>query len=226
MGLDLLESEYTAAVGSIVDREFVRGIRRGRGRDRAHGDAAQAARRIPQPPGLRGHECHRHAQPARGSRRCRCRALRLHEHDERLRPGAHPACRGGLRRGSRRTWRRSPGTSTASRRRRPRISASLSIVTMGCPAWSCGRHASSRRPTICVKRCEETPTTTPTSKSTSSCIAESTSRTSASAHRLALEHAPALGFARDIVSATTPFTRDDLQELAMSAPSVVARLFP
>ena len=47
-----------------------------------------------------------------------------------------------------------------------------------------------------------------------------------SAHRLALEHAPALGFGRYIVSATTPFTRDDLQELAVDAPSVVTRLFP
>jgi UDP-glucose 4-epimerase len=47
-----------------------------------------------------------------------------------------------------------------------------------------------------------------------------------SAHRLALERAPELGFGRYIVSATTPFTRDDLAELRADAPAVVDRLFP
>ena len=47
-----------------------------------------------------------------------------------------------------------------------------------------------------------------------------------SAHRLALERAPEIGFGRYIVSATTPFTRDDLADLRDDAPSVVSRLFP
>jgi UDP-glucose 4-epimerase len=47
-----------------------------------------------------------------------------------------------------------------------------------------------------------------------------------SAHRLALERAPELGFGRYIVSATTPFTRADLTELRTDAPAVVRRLFP
>jgi UDP-glucose 4-epimerase len=47
-----------------------------------------------------------------------------------------------------------------------------------------------------------------------------------SAHRLALDRAPAIGFGRYIVSATTPFTRDDLPELRADAPAVVRRLFP
>jgi UDP-glucose 4-epimerase len=46
------------------------------------------------------------------------------------------------------------------------------------------------------------------------------------AHRLALDRAPHIGFGRYIVSATTPFTRDDLADLRDDAPSVVARLFP
>jgi UDP-glucose 4-epimerase len=46
------------------------------------------------------------------------------------------------------------------------------------------------------------------------------------AHRLALQRAPDIGFGRYIVSATTPFTRDDLADLRNDAPSVVARLFP
>jgi UDP-glucose 4-epimerase len=47
-----------------------------------------------------------------------------------------------------------------------------------------------------------------------------------SAHRLALERAPALGFGRYIISATTPFTAGDLQELARDAPRRVSRLTP
>jgi UDP-glucose 4-epimerase len=47
-----------------------------------------------------------------------------------------------------------------------------------------------------------------------------------SAHRLALDHAPAIGFRKYIISATTPFTRGDLSELRADAPTVVRRLFP
>src|SRR6266571_3028395 len=47
-----------------------------------------------------------------------------------------------------------------------------------------------------------------------------------SAHLLAVEKAPTIGFSRYIVSATTPFTRDDLQQLRMNAPAVVKRYVP
>jgi UDP-glucose 4-epimerase len=47
-----------------------------------------------------------------------------------------------------------------------------------------------------------------------------------SAHRQALERALDVGFGRYIVSATTPFGRDDLAELRTDAPAVVRRLFP
>jgi UDP-glucose 4-epimerase len=46
------------------------------------------------------------------------------------------------------------------------------------------------------------------------------------AHVLALEKAPGIGFGRYIVSATTPFTPDDLQELQTNAPAVVMRRAP
>jgi UDP-glucose 4-epimerase len=46
------------------------------------------------------------------------------------------------------------------------------------------------------------------------------------AHRLALDRAPDIGFGRYIISATTPFTRDDLQDLRDDAPAVVKNLFP
>jgi UDP-glucose 4-epimerase len=46
------------------------------------------------------------------------------------------------------------------------------------------------------------------------------------AHLRALERAPSLRLARYIVSATTPFTREDLAELGRDAPSVLARCIP
>lgn len=48
----------------------------------------------------------------------------------------------------------------------------------------------------------------------------------ASAHVAALERAGALGFGRYIVSATTPFARDQLAGLHADAEAVVTRLFP
>ena len=46
------------------------------------------------------------------------------------------------------------------------------------------------------------------------------------AHLLAAEQAPALGFRRYVISATTPFTPSDLAELRIGAPCVVRRHIP
>ncbi|GAB3258369.1 NAD-dependent epimerase/dehydratase family protein [Kineosporia babensis] len=46
------------------------------------------------------------------------------------------------------------------------------------------------------------------------------------AHLLAAEKAPALGFGRYVISAPTPFTRDQAAQLALDAPTVVRTLFP
>jgi nucleoside-diphosphate-sugar epimerase len=46
------------------------------------------------------------------------------------------------------------------------------------------------------------------------------------AHVAALDRAPMVGFGRYIVSATSPFSRDDLVELRRDAPAVVRRIFP
>ena len=46
------------------------------------------------------------------------------------------------------------------------------------------------------------------------------------AHLLALEKAPLVGFARYIISATTPFEPEDLPELRCNAPEVVRRRVP
>ena len=47
-----------------------------------------------------------------------------------------------------------------------------------------------------------------------------------SAHRLAAQRAPAIGFAKYIISATTPFMPEDLQALREDGPAVVARRAP
>lgn len=47
-----------------------------------------------------------------------------------------------------------------------------------------------------------------------------------SAHLLAIDKAPSIGFGRYIISATTPFTSDDVFDLRVNAPSVVKRKFP
>lgn len=47
-----------------------------------------------------------------------------------------------------------------------------------------------------------------------------------SAHRLAIGYAPGIGFDRFVVSAPTPFTRQDLAELVVDAPAVVRRRVP
>ncbi len=47
-----------------------------------------------------------------------------------------------------------------------------------------------------------------------------------SAHLLAVRHAPSLGFRRYIVSATTPFLADDLDDLRRDAAAVVRRRVP
>lgn len=47
-----------------------------------------------------------------------------------------------------------------------------------------------------------------------------------SSHLLALEKAPALRFGKFIITATTPFQREDLAQLGVDAPAVLAKYFP
>jgi nucleoside-diphosphate-sugar epimerase len=47
-----------------------------------------------------------------------------------------------------------------------------------------------------------------------------------SAHLLAMEKAPALGFGKFIITATPPFRREDAQELGADAPAVLRRRVP
>ena len=47
-----------------------------------------------------------------------------------------------------------------------------------------------------------------------------------SAHLLALEKAPSIGFGRYVISATTPFTPDDLMSVRHDLPAVIRQRFP
>ncbi len=47
-----------------------------------------------------------------------------------------------------------------------------------------------------------------------------------SAHQLALERAPEIGFGRYVITATTPFAPDDVTAVREDLPSVVRRLYP
>jgi len=47
-----------------------------------------------------------------------------------------------------------------------------------------------------------------------------------SSHLLGLERAPTLGWGKFIITATTPFQREDLAQLGTDAPSVLAKYFP
>jgi UDP-glucose 4-epimerase len=67
---------------------------------------------------------------------------------------------------------------------------------------------------------------TPTSRSNEFLYRRAEIEDVVNAHLLALEKVHAIGFGRYIVSATTPFTRDDLQELRTSAAAVVRRRVP
>ena len=86
------------------------------------------------------------------------------------------------------------------------------------PAASSALATSQRWRTLRPTRSSFTATTASTSRRWTARIISS------SAGRLA--RAPSLGFARYIISATTPFTRDDLAELRTDAPAVLRRCVP
>ena len=109
VGLDILASPYTDVVGSIADRAL-------RARAASTGvDAVLHAATLHKPhvgshtpPGVRRHQHHRHAEPAGGGGRRGRRALRLHEHDQRVRARADARRPARPRRGSPRTSRPVP----------------------------------------------------------------------------------------------------------------------
>ena len=92
VGLDILASPFTDR-GRVDRRPRVRARLRARASTRSC-TPRRCTSRTSAPtaaPGLRRHQRHRHAEPARGGGRRRRRPLRVHEHDERVRARADPA---------------------------------------------------------------------------------------------------------------------------------------
>ena len=224
LGLDIVPGPFTDEVG--VDRRP--GLRRAlhgwRGYGPPRGDAAQAPCRDPLAGGLRRDERKGHARSARGGG-ARPRPRFRHDLDhQRLRRRAEAAAgraRGLDRRDASRRRRR---ISMASPRPRPRTSASFSIATRAWPRSCSGPRASFPRRTTIRRRARLTPTITPRRTNISS--AGSRSRTSPTRISLAAERAPAIGFGRYIISATTPFRREDCARLRADAPAVVSLRVP
>ena len=152
------------------------------------------------------------------------RAVRLHELDDDVRPRAHAAAPARPPPGSPRTSCRCRRTSTAPPRSRPRTCASSSTATTACRASCCARRASSPSPTTATRSAP--PTTTSTSRSTSCCTGASTSRTSSARTASRSTARREIGFARLIISATTPFTREDLGALGVRRPGRRAAAVP
>ena len=142
VGVDILRSPFTNISGLHRGSRRRRCLHERRGRGVARRDAAQATRGHASPPGLRRHEHHGHAQPARG-RGGEPRALvRVHQHHQHVRRRAHAATRARPPPGSPKTWCRSRRTSTARPRLRPKTCASCFIGISNCPASCCALRGS------------------------------------------------------------------------------------
>ena len=226
IGLDILDSPFTDR--RRLDRRPRRraAARRRRGRRGPQRDAAQAARRIARSrrqfvdTNITGHA----ATCSRRRSRRGVEPVHLHSTTSTFGRALEPAAgrAGGLDHRGRR-----PGPAQHLRHDQERGRGPVradSRATTGCRAWCCRPRGSFPSPTTATTSAPRTRTST--SRSTSCSTAASTSRTSSSAHLLALERAPAIGFGRYIISATTPFTPDDLSAIRADLPAVVRRLYP
>ena len=88
VGLDLLDSPHTDAVASVTDRRVVREVIAGADAVLHTATLHKPHVAVPRPAGVRGHQRHRHAGAPGGGGRRRRRCVRLHQHHERVRPGA------------------------------------------------------------------------------------------------------------------------------------------
>ena len=177
-----------------------------------HRDAAQAARGHAPPPGLRRHQHHRHAEPARRGGRRRRRRLRLHEHDQRVRPRADAAAgrAGGLDHRGRAA--RCPKNIYGATKIAAEDLCELFHRHHGLPCMVLRtsrffpEHDDRGRCATRYDGREPEGQRVPPSPGRLEDVVE--------AHLLAIERAAELGFGRYIISATTPFTRDDLATAA------------
>ena len=224
LGIDVLASRLTDAVGSIVDRPFVR--------ECLHGvDAVLHAATLHKPhvaTHMRGRRSSTPTSPARSTcsrrRSRRGSALRVHEHDR-----APSATRSTPPPGSPAAWITEEVAPVPKNIYGVTKVAAESLCELvhrarGCRASSCGRRASSRRRTT-GRRSARLRRRQPQGERVPVPAGRHRGRRS-SAHRAGPRAGPAIGFGRYIISATTPFRPTDLEELAADAPRVVGRRVP
>ena len=207
VGLDILASPYTDIVGSIADRALSSGARRRR-RRAARRHAAQAPRRLARRQEFVDTNITGTLNLLQEAVAARRRRVRLHEHHERVRPRADAAARraGGVdhrgrRAGPAQHLRRHEDRGRGPLRARPPRPrpavpdpAHVALLPRGRrprrgPRRLRGRQPQGQRAAVPARRPR----------------GRRRARTGC-----ALERAPELGFGRYIISATTPFTRDDL----------------
>ena len=225
VGLDVLASPYTTIVGSVADRGCVRRcMRRGRCRA-ARRHAAQAARRLAPPRGLRAHQHQRHADAARGGGRGR--ACRASSSPARRARSAARSCRrrARRRRGSPRTSRPVPRNIYGATKVAAEDLCELVHRDHGLPCLDPAHVAllpGGRRPRRRARGLRgperegqraAVPPRRPRGR-----------RERAPAARWSAR--PQLGFGRYIISATTPFEPRAIAELRADAPAVVRRHVP
>ena len=224
LGIDILASPFTDRVGSIADRAFVeksmRGIRTVLHAATLHKPHVATHAQS----GICRHQRHRHSESSGGSRRCKSRILHLYQHHQRfrLRPHSRPVRASCM--DHRRRFVPSPKTFTASPKSPPKTSANFLPASAACQSSSFALRAFSPKLTMIPPP----PSTYETANAQANELLyrRVDIEDVVSAHLLAVEKAPQIKFGRFIISATTPFTRDDLAALRLDAPAVVARHFP
>ena len=226
IGLDILASPHTSVVGSIADRDTVRRSVAGVDAVVHCAHAAQAARGVAH----RARTSSRPTSPARStcSRRRWPRTSAGSSSRARRAPSAgrsHRPPRTSRRPGSPRTSRRYPATSTARPRRRPRTCASSIARDHGLPCLIL--RTSRFFPEPDDRDDVRSAYDGPEHQGQRAALPPGRRRGRRDRHLLALERAPAIGFGRYIISATSPFTpRRPGRRSAPTCRAVVRRLYP
>ena len=223
VGLDIAASPFTTETGSITDRSCVERCMGGVRGGVSCGHPAQAACRHAQPAGFRRHQHLGHAQPFGGSGKSGRQIVRLYEHDQRLRRRARAAGRRSGRLGDRRGRRRA---QEHLRRHQGGGRGPLPVVQQEQRARLHRAQDLAFFPEEDDSKDVRETYSDENVKANEYLYRRVDIEDVVSAHLLAAEHAPAIGFRKYIISATTPFLPEDLVDLRADAPRAVGKRVP